>query len=369
MRVPYIDLTAQYRSIKEETDAAIRQVLEEATYTLGPAVERFEKAFARYCGADSCMGVNNGTNALILALRALDVGPGNEVITSACTFVATVAAILWVGAKPVLVDVEPATRTLDPERLETAVSDKTKAVIPVHLYGLMADMDRILGITERRNITVIEDAAQAHGAVYRGQRAGSIGRAACFSFYPSKNLGAFGEAGAVTTSDVKIEKDVRILRDQGSDGKNNHVMPGLNARMEGIQGAVLGVKLKHLDNWNEARRTIAGWYSELLGGSPLTLPTVPEDGSHVFHIYAVETTRRKELQAYLHDRQIETAIHYPVPVHLQPGYRSLGYAEGIFPVAERLARQSLSLPMYPELGMAQVEYVCEQIKAFFDDQA
>ncbi len=366
MEIPYLDLQAQYQSIKSEIDKAIHGVLDSSAYVLGEAVGRFECDFAGYCQATYAIGVNSGTNALTLALRALDIGPGAEVITAANTFVATVAAIAHTGARPVLVDVDQQSRNLDPKLLPLAMSNATKAIIPVHLYGRPAEMDPILNLARKYEVPVIEDAAQAHGAYYHGQRVGSMGRMAAFSFYPGKNLGAYGEAGAVTTNDEQLDKRLRMLRDHGSSRKYYHEMVGYNARMEGIQGAVLGVKLGHLDRWNEARRIVASWYDELLADVPVTTPVNDPDIEPVYHLYVIETDRRDALQAYLRERGVPTLIHYPVPTHIQTGYQFLGYSAGEFPVTEKLALEVLSLPIYPELRWEQADYVCEKIRDFFN---
>jgi dTDP-4-amino-4,6-dideoxygalactose transaminase len=366
MNIPYLDLQAQHRSIKPEIDAAIQRVLDTSAYVLGPAVAEFETNFARYCAADFAVGVNSGTSALELSLRALDIGPGDEVITAANTFVATAAAIVHAGAKPVLVDVDPATRNLDPRLLPMVVSPRTRAIIPVHLYGQPAEMDPIMRFANKYDLPVIEDAAQAHGAVCNGRRAGSIGRLGAFSFYPGKNLGAYGEGGAVVTSDESLARRLRSLRDHGSEKKYYHDEVGYNARMEGIQGAVLGVKLKYLDRWNTARREIAGWYDDMLKGLPVTLPARFENTEPVFHLYVIETERRDGLQSYLKENGVPTLIHYPVPIHLQRGYDFLGYAKGEFPVTERLSDTVLSLPIYPELNRDQVEYICGKIREYFN---
>jgi len=366
MKIPYLDLQVQYQSIKPEIDAAIHKVLDSSAYVLGPAVGEFESDFASYCGVDCCAGVNSGTNALLLALRALDIGPGDEVITAANTFVATIAAIAHSGAKPVLVDVDPVSRNLDPLLLSMALSNKTRAIIPVHLYGRMVDMDPILKLARKHDLAVIEDAAQAHGALYKGRRAGSIGRLACFSFYPGKNLGAYGEGGAVVTSDPNLDKRVRMLRDHGSERKYYHDLLGYNARLEGIQGAVLGVKLKHLDAWNDGRRQVASWYGELLEGVPVTLPEMNDDYTQVFHLYVIETERRDALQAYLGEHGVPSLIHYPVPAHLQKGFDFLNNRAGDFPITERLAGEILSLPIFAEMTREQVDYVADRIKDFFN---
>lgn len=366
MNIPYLDLKAPYQSIKVEIDAAIRAVVDSSAFVLGPAVSEFETAFAQYCGARYCVGVNNGTNALLLALKTLDVGPADEVITAANTFVATAAAIVHAGARPVLVDVDSDSRNIDPLLLSLALSRKTRAIIPVHLYGCMADMDGVMKFAANHSIAVLEDAAQAHGARYKNRRAGSIGEAAAFSFYPAKNLGAFGEAGAVTTNNPKIAERVRMLRDHGSEKKYYHDLVGYNARMDGIQGAVLNVKLKYLDQWNEARNRVALWYDELLKDAPVILPMRDNDYQQVFHLYVIETAKRDQLQQHLAEHGVPTLIHYPVPIHLQKAFDFLGYKAGDFPVAEKLSREILSLPIYPELTQPQVTYICEKIRSFFN---
>ncbi len=366
MKIPYLDLHLQYQSIKSEIDSAVRAVIDSSAFVLGPAVGEFEKAFAGYCRTKYCIGVNSGSNALLLALKALDIGPGDEVITAVNTFVATVSAIIHAGAKPALVDVDPDSCNIDPGLLPLALSRKTRAVIPVHLYGRMSDMDRILRIAGKHSIAVLEDAAQAHGARYKDRPAGSIGQAAAFSFYPAKNLGAFGEGGAVTTNDAAIDRQIRMLRDHGSAGKYSHELVGYNARMDGIQGAILNVKLKHLDRWNNARNRIAGWYHELLQNLPIRLPSTDDDYRQVFHLYVIETGKREQLQQYLTERGVPTLVHYPIPIHLQRAFEYLGYRTGDFPVAEKLACEVLSLPIYPELTRQQVEYICEKISDFFN---
>lgn len=366
MRIPYLDLQAQYRSIKTEIDAAIAGVIERSAFVLGPAVSEFESSFATYCQSRQCIGVNNGTNALHLALLASGVGPGDEVITAANTFIATAAAIAHTGARPVLVDVDPVTRNIDPSRIEQAITGKTKVLLPVHLYGRPAPMLEIQQIAKVHDLAVIEDAAQAHGAEIGGKRIGSFGLASGFSFYPGKNLGAYGEGGAVTTSDENLAARIRQLRDHGSSQKYHHEVLGFNARLEGIQGAVLGVKLRHLERWTEARIAIAREYNRRLASLPVTLPEIPDGMRHVFHLYVIECDRRDELQAFLGERGVPTIIHYPIPIHRQQAFASLGYATGAFPVTERLAGRILSLPIYAELTDEQVAYVVEQIGAFFD---
>lgn len=366
MNIPYLDLGAQYESIKEEIDTAIADVIRRNAYVLGPAVAEFEQAYALYCETKHCIGINNGTNALLLALKALDIGEGDEVLTAANTFIATAAAIAHAGAKPVLVDVDPTTRNIDPNQIEAAITNKTRVIMPVHLYGRPAPMADILAIASKHNLEVIEDAAQAHGARSKGKRVGSLGRLAGFSFYPGKNLGAYGEGGAVTTSDDRLAEQLRRLRDHGSNKKYHHDMLGYNARLEGIQGAVLGVKLKHLERWSKRRREIAARYNELLRDLPITTPDIPTDDDHVFHLYVIETDRRDQLQQFLGDHGVPTIIHYPIPIHRQQAFASLGHGKGDFPVTEQLCERILSLPIYPEMTDEQVQYVAEQTGAFFD---
>jgi dTDP-4-amino-4,6-dideoxygalactose transaminase len=355
--VPLVDLKAQYRSIKPEIDAAIARILESSQFVLGEAVASFERDFAAYCGTVHAVAVNSGTSALHLSLLAAGIGAGDEVITTPFTFVATVAAILYSGARPVLVDIDPKNFNIDPGKIERAISPRTKAVLPVHLYGQPADMDPILEMAKRHNLLVIEDACQAHGARYKGRVAGSIGRMGCFSFYPGKNLGAYGEGGAVTTSDPEYARTIRMLRDWGAEKKYEHVLKGYNYRMEGLQGAVLGVKLKHLEAWTAARRAHAVRYTELLAGSGVITPLEMLYARHVWHVYTVRTAERDELQQALSAAGVQTGIHYPIPVHLQPAYADLGYRAGDFPHAEAAAKQVLSLPMFPEMTAAQMQEV------------
>jgi dTDP-4-amino-4,6-dideoxygalactose transaminase len=362
LKVPYLDLKAQYRTIKPEIDAAIARVLESCQFVLGAEVAAFEKDFAAYCGASECIAVNSGTSALHLAMLAAGVGPGDEVITVPFTFVASVAAILYAGARPVLVDIEPRSFNMDPAAIEAAITPRTKAILPVHLYGQTADMDPILEIARRHRLIVIEDAAQAHGAKYKGRPAGSIGDMACFSFYPGKNLGAYGEGGAVTTSNPDFARTIRMLRDWGQDRKYHHLLRGFNYRMEGFQGAVLGVKLKYLDRWTEGRRKVVEKYNQLLAGGDIQTPTEMPYAHHVYHVYTLRSKDRDGLQAALNNEGIQTGIHYPVPVHLQPAYGDLGYGPGAFPRAEAAAKEVLSLPLYPELPPEAVKHVAEAVK-------
>jgi dTDP-4-amino-4,6-dideoxygalactose transaminase len=361
--IPFVDLKGQYQSIKPEIDAAIGRVLESAQFILGDEVAAFERDFAAYCGTREAIGLNSGTSALHLALLAAGVGPGDEVITVPFTFVATVSTIVYAGATPVLVDIEPGTYTMDPSKLEAAITPRTKAIVPVHLYGQPADMDPILEIARRRGVAVIEDAAQAHGADYKGRRCGSMSAMACFSFYPGKNLGAYGEGGAVVTSDPDLARRIRVLRSWGEERRYEHSVKGFNYRMDGIQGAILGVKLRHLERWTEQRRARAQRYREALADTPAVLPVVRPDVRHVFHVYAVRLPQRDAWRARFTELGIQVGVHYPIPVHLQPAHRDLGYDRGAFPVAERVASEILSLPIYPELTDEQIEMVAGTLRA------
>jgi dTDP-4-amino-4,6-dideoxygalactose transaminase len=363
MKVPFLDLQAHHEPIREQLDAAIGAVIDAGAFAGGPFVAKFEKEFAGYCGAADAVGVGNGTDALWFALLALGVGPNDEVITVPSTFMATVEAISQCGARPVFVDIDEATYTMDPGLLERAVTPRTKAVIPVHLFGQCADMDPILRIAGARRIPVIEDACQAHGAVYKGRKAGAMGVAGCFSFYPGKNLGALGEAGAIVTSDAELAGRMRVLRDHGQARKYQHSHIGWNGRMDGIQGAVLSVKLKLLDVSNLRRRSHALLYDQLLGGNPeVIVPAQACEGQSVYHIYAVRVKDRDQVLQSLAEKGISCGIHYPIPVHLQEAYRFLGRGRGSFPVAERCAGEFLSLPMFPELTREQVHAVAEELK-------
>jgi dTDP-4-amino-4,6-dideoxygalactose transaminase len=359
--IPFVDLKAQYASIKMEIDAAVLRTLESTQFVLGAEVAAFEVAFARYCETDHCVCVNSGTSALHLALLAAGVGPGDEVITVPNTFVATVAAIEYCGARPVFADIDPRYFTLDPAKVESAMTSRTKAILPVHLYGQTADMDPIVEIARRGRIAMIEDACQAHGAEYKGRRAGSLGDLACFSFYPGKNLGAYGEGGAVVTNNAEFADKIRMLRDWGQKSKYNHVLKGFNYRLEGIQGAILNVKLKYLERWTESRRDHANLYDRLLAGA--ATPETRPNSRHVYHVYAIRCSNRQELQNELTSRGIQTGIHYPVPIHLMDAYRDLGYREGDFPESEKAAREVLSLPMYPELSDERIRTVANELKA------
>jgi dTDP-4-amino-4,6-dideoxygalactose transaminase len=360
--IPFVDLKAQYQSIKSEIDAAVIGVFESTQFVLGSAVAAFEKSFASYCTVEHAVGVNSGTSALHLALLAAGVGKGDEVITTPFTFVATVSAIDYSNAKPVFVDIDPESLTIDPAKIEAAITPRTKAILPVHLHGRTADMDPILEIGKKHGIPVIEDAAQAHGAEYKGKRAGSMGTLGCFSFYPGKNLGAYGEGGAVTTQDAELAKKVRILRDWGAEKKYYHDFKGFNYRLEGVQGAVLGVKMKYIEAWTESRRKNAARYNEGLAGSVYHPPVAPANLRHVYHVYAVRHPKRDALMAYLNTKGIQSGIHYPIPVHLQKCFSELGHKVGDFPHSERASAETVSLPMYPEMTLSQVDEVVAALK-------
>ena len=359
--IPFIDLKAQYSSIKEEVNTAVLKVLDSTQFILGDEVMAFEQEFAAYSGAAEGVALNTGTSALHLAFLAAGIGPGDEVITTPHTFVATVAAIVYTGATPVFVDIDPVSFTIDVTQIESAITSKTKAIAPVHLYGQPADMDPIMEIAQRHSLAVIEDAAQAHRAEYKGRRVGSIGDIGCFSFYPGKNLGAYGEGGMAVTNNPDYAKTIRMYRDWGQEGRYNHVLKGYNYRMDGIQGAVLRVKLRYLDQWTEARRTHAAQYDKLLAESGLKTPVVMPYGYHVYHVYAVRLSNRADLQQKLQEQGIQTGIHYPIPVHLQEAYKDLGYTAGDFPCAELAANQVLSLPMYAELTTSAINEICTQV--------
>ena len=360
--VPFVDLKAQYRSIKREIDEAIQHVLDTSHFVLGEDVAAFEQDFAAYCGGGEAIAVNSGTSALHLALLAAGIGPGDEVITVPFTFVATAAAILYTGATPVYVDIDPRTFTMDASRVERTITSRTRAMLPVHLYGHPANMDPLVEIARRHKLVLIEDAAQAHGAEYKGRRVGSIGDMGCFSFYPGKNLGAYGEGGAVVTGNAEYAGKIRMLRDWGQDRKYHHLYLGYNYRMEGIQGAILKVKLRHLEAWTEARRAHARRYREILADAGVQLPEEMSWARHVYHVFAVRTAEREALQNSLHQAGVQTGIHYPVPVHEQPGYADARHKRGDFPESERAAAEVLSLPMYAELTEDQLQQVADSLR-------
>ncbi len=363
MKVPFLDLNAHHAPIREQLDAAIAQVLDSGAFAGGPFVAKFEKEFAAYCGAPHAVGVGNGTDALWFALLALGVGPKDEVITVPNTFMATAEAISFCGARPVFVDIEESTYNMDPALLENAITPRTKAILPVHLFGQCADMDPILEIAARHGLPVIEDACQAHGATYKGKKAGTIGLAGCFSFYPGKNLGALGEAGATLTNNAELAGKIQRLRDHGQARKYHHSHIGWNGRMDGIQAAVLSVKLKHLDVSNLRRRSHALLYDQLLGDAEeLITPAQGRFNQSVYHIYAVRVKDRDQVLQSMAEKGISCGIHYPIPVHLQEAYRFLGRGKGSFPVAERCAAEFLSLPMFPELNREQIHAVADELK-------
>ncbi len=363
LKVPFLDLKEHHARIRAEVMAAMGEVIDANAFAGGPFVTRFEEAYARFCDTRFCAGVANGTDSLWLSLLAAGIGQGDEVITVPMTFMATAEAITYAGARPVFVDIEPRTFTMDPALIEAAITPRTKAIIPVHLFGQCADLDPILAIARQHNLIVIEDAAQAQGALYKGRKAGSLGLAGSFSFYPGKNLGAWGEAGAVTTNDAALHERITMLREHGQKKKYHHDLVGWNSRMDGLQAAVLGVKLKYLDQANDGRRRVAARYRELLDGVPgLALPVEADYARHIYHVYAVRVAQRDHLMQQLAARGIGTGIHYPVPVHLQKAYAALGHRRGDFPVTESCADSFLSLPMYPELTDDQIEIVVRELK-------
>ncbi len=362
--IPLVDLRAQFETIRREVNEAIAAVIESSAFIGGPHVPQFEKAFAQFCSVRHAAGVGSGTSALKLALEGLGVGPGDEVITVPNSFIATAEAISACGAAPVFADIDPETDTMDPDNLKKALTTRTKAVVPVHLYGQTADMDPVLEFAKEHGLKVVEDACQAHGALYKGRPAGSLGDAGCFSFYPGKNLGAYGEAGAVVTGNSELDARIRVFRDHGQKLRYRHEVIGWNDRLDGIQAAVLNVKLKYLAGWNEARRQRAAWYAALLSGRAVKLPEEAPWSRHVYHIYAVGVQDRDECLKFMNARGVGCGVHYPAPIHLQRAYAHLGLGEGSFPAAERRCREVLSLPMYPELTAEQVQYAASTLLEF-----
>lgn len=359
--IPFNDLRPQGVALRAELEAALRRVFDRGWFILGPELEAFEAEFAAYCGARYAVGVGSGTDALHLALRACGVGPGDEVVTVAFTAVPTINAISLAGARPVFVDVDPRTRTMDPAQVEAALTPRTRALLPVHLYGHAADMAPLRELAERRGLWLIEDAAQAHGTRYRGQRTGTLGHLAAFSFYPTKNLGAYGDAGAVVTDDDALARRLRLLRNYGQTDRYHHQIEGVNSRLDEVQAAILRVKLRYLDAWNAARRERAARYTAALAG--LAVPWEAPWTEHTYHLYVVEVPQRERVQALLAEAGIGTLVHYPIPAHLQPAYTHLGVARGALPVSERLADTVLSLPLYPELPLDQVDRVADALRA------
>jgi len=364
MRVPFVDLITQYKNLKDQILPALEHIMENAQFILGDDVLQFEKEFAAFCHTKYAIGVDSGTSALELALRALGIDSGAEVITAANTFIATALAISVTGAKPVLVDIHPETYTIDVNKIEAAITERTKAILPVHLYGQTADMDPILDLARHHNLAVVEDACQAHGAAYKGKIAGSFGDAAAFSFYPSKNLGAYGDGGAVVTNREEIAKKIKLLRDYGQAKKHHHEVQGFNRRLDTLQAAVLRIKLGQLKDWNLARRRHAQQYSDLLKEAGIGLPLAADYAESVYHLFVIRIKNRNALIEYLKSREIATGIHYPIPIHLQPAYKNLGNVLGDYPITEQFAKEIVSIPMYPELTSDQVTYVCNSILEF-----
>ena len=370
MNIPFVDLKTQYQSIAEEIDQAMSAVLTNSDFILGKDVELFEQEFADFCEAKYAVGLDSGLSALELALRAYGIGEGDEVITVSHTFVATVSAISCTGAQPVLVDIDRDTYNIDPSQIEKAITARTKAIIPVHLYGQPAEMDTILNIARERHLLVIEDACQAHGARYKGRRVGALGDAGCFSFYPGKNLGAFGDGGILVTNDPAISERVKMLRNYGQTEKYHHVFKAYNRRLDTLQAAVLRVKLRYLEEWNAARQRAARLYDELLKDTAgVTTPRLAPETSAVFHLYVIQHPRRDALMSYLREQGVSPNLHYPVPVHLQPCYEDLGLKLGSLPLTEHAASTVLSLPMFPEITAEQIQYVCKHIESFATAQA
>ncbi|HLH77277.1 MAG TPA: DegT/DnrJ/EryC1/StrS family aminotransferase [Candidatus Binataceae bacterium] len=369
-RIKFVDLTLQYAAIQHEVDSAIAGVLRNGSFILGPAVRGFEEAFAAFLGVKHAIGVASGLDALRLGLASCGIGVGDEVIVPANTYIATALAVSGVGATPVLVDCLPDTFEIDSDKVEKALTPRTRAIIPVHLTGLAADMDQIVGIARRHGLVVVEDAAQAHGTLYHGRACGTIGRIGCFSFYPGKNLGAYGDGGAIVTDDPTLAEHALALRNYGQRAKYQHEVKGFNSRLDSLQAAVLNVKLAYLRGWNQRRVKHAAAYRDLLQGvGDLGFQRCPEDSTHVYHLFIVTTDHRDELKKHLEAAGIETGVHYPIPIHMQPAYRDLGYREGDFPVTESLAARMLSLPMFPELEEVEIARVAEEIRRYFASAA
>ncbi len=362
MEVKFIDFNPQYQEIKDEIMPALEDVFEKGCFILGPPEKEFEQAFAAYCDSTLAVGVNSGTDALYLALGALGIGPGDEVILPTHTFIATTLCVSYTGAKPVFVDIEDTTYNMDPQAFKSAITDKTKAVIPVHIYGQAANMNEINAIAKEKGIKVVEDAAQAHGSTYNGKKIGSLGDVACFSFYPTKSLGAFGDGGIVLAKDQAVYEKLLMLRDYGRKGRYEHVVKGFNSRLDTVQAVILGAKLKRLDQWNTMRREKGALYAKLLEGADVVTPVTKDDRTHVFQTYAVRVKNRDQVLETLKDKGVGVLIHYPIPLHLQEAYKELGYKKGDFPVAEAVADEILSLPMFPHITEEQVEYVCQSLK-------
>lgn len=363
--IPLVDLKTQYQTIKTEINLAIKGVLDSTHYILGEEVEEFEKEFATFTNSKFAVGVSSGLSALELGMRALGIGPGDEVITPVNSFIASSSAISFTGAKPVLVDCEESSFNIDPKKIGEKISKRTKAIMPVHLYGRSVNMDQILKIAKKHNLIVVEDACQAHGAQYKGRKTGSMGKFGAFSFYPGKNLGAYGDGGIVTTSDENLAQIIKSMRNYGQTERYHHSYLAWNSRLDTIQAAILLVKLKHLNVWNNARLEVAKLYNKLLKGLPLITPEIPQDSTHVFHLYVIRTPKRNPLSVYLNKNGISTGLHYPIPIHLQKAYKNLGHSRGDFPISEKLSEEILSLPIFPELEKSQVEFICKSIRKFF----
>ena len=362
--IPLVDLHAQYQTIRGEIDRAIQGIIDTSSFVMGPAVQRFEEEFAAFCNVTHCVGVSNGTAALELALRVLNIGPGDEVITTAHTFIATAEAISNVGAKPVFVDIDAQRYNIDPTAVAAAITAETKALLPVHIYGQPADMTQLSALAQQHGLALIEDAAQAHGATWAGKHTGSLAPMACFSFYPGKNLGAYGDAGAVTTDDEALAERIRLLRNHGRRSKYVHDVVGANARIDALQAAILRAKLPYLAGWTAQRQALAARYHELLADCEVVLPQVHKQATAAWHLYVIRTGRRDQLLHYLKEHGVEAGIHYPVPLHLQPAYAALGYSLGDLPVTEAVADSCLSLPLYPEMTETQQDRVVELIHTF-----
>lgn len=366
MQVPFVDLAGQYAALKTELTPAMEAVLARAAFILGSEVETFEREFAAFTGARECVSLNSGCDALLVGIKACGIGPGDEVIVPANTFIATPMAVSMAGATPVLVDCLESSYNMDPAALNRVITPRTKAIIPVHLYGQSADMDPILEIARQRNLAVIEDAAQAHGATYKGRNCGTMGRVGCFSFYPGKNLGAYGDGGAIVTNDPAVAEFSRLFRNYGQKVKGRHDMLGWNSRLDTVQAAILSVKLRHLSAWNASRHAHAARYREKLAGLPVVTPVEMPAHRHVYHLFVIRVRERERLSAFLKTRGVSCGIHYETPVHLQPAYADLGKGPGSFPCAEQTSGEILSLPMFPELTNAQIDYICAGIREFLN---
>ncbi len=364
MEVQFVDFREQYKMIKDEIEPGLKKVFEAGNFILGKEEKDFESEFAKYCESKYAVGVNSGTDALYIALAALDIKEGDEVILPPYTFIATALCVSYLGAKPVFVDIEPETYNLDPQKIKQAITPKTRAIIPVHIYGQAANMDEILAVAKEHNLKVIEDAAQAHGARYKGKRIGSLGDVSCFSFYPTKALGAFGDGGMIVTSDEKVYKNSLMLRDYGREGRYEHKIKGFNSRLDTVQAVILSAKLKRLDQWNDMRTQMADIYRQQLQGvKGIIAPPTKTDRTHIYQTYAIRTKDRDRISDGLKAKNIGVLIHYPIPLHLQEAYKELGYKRGDFPVSELVSSEILSLPMFPHITKEQIVYVCEALKA------